>query len=112
MINLQELFSAKQDISVNYCGTELLVHLRQPTDKEHLEYRRRVSEMKIRGGAAQPTDVSLNSGLWLFDAICEGVTAIDGDDRQEVPDFREKIPTDLKLAVINSYLNRLEIHPR
>jgi hypothetical protein len=112
MIDLKKLFASKQDIRTTYCGVVLTHHLRAPTPDEDLQYRRRISDMKIRDGHAHPTDVSFNAPIWLYDTICERVTAEDDDGEQDVPDFREKIPNDLKLAVINAYLGRFQIQQR
>jgi hypothetical protein len=109
MITLEELFNRKLDIRATYHGVELTHHLREPTQEEDLQYRRRISDMRVRDGHAHSTDTSLNAGLWLYDAICERVTAEDGDGEQDVPDFRERIPNDLKLAVINAHFGRFQI---
>jgi hypothetical protein len=109
VINLKELFSGTQRVRANYCGVELVHHLRQPTNDEDLQYRKRGAEMRLNNRELKASDVSLNSMIWLYDTICERVTAEDADGEQDVPDFKGKIPNDLKIAVINAYLGRFEI---
>lgn len=112
MMDLKELFSGLLDIRATYCGVVLTHHLRAPTSEEDLAYRRRISDMKIKDGHAHPTDISFNAPVWLYDTICERVTAEDAGEQLDVPDFKEKVPNDLKLAVVNAYLGRFQIQQR
>jgi hypothetical protein len=109
MIDLKELFSKTLDIKVNYLGTDLIHHLREPSPEEDLQYRRRCSDVRVSGRDIHSTATALTAGIWLYDQICERVSASDADGLQEVPEFKTKIPNDLKTAVINAYLNRFEI---
>ena len=110
MIDFKELFAKEQRIRAVYLGVELVHHLRGPTDMEDLEFRRRSSQMQMKDGQLHSTDRALNANLWLYDVICERVTAEDDDgSEQEVETFKETIPADLKLAVVHAYLNRFTV---
>jgi hypothetical protein len=111
MIDFKELFAKDQRIRAVYLGVELVHHLRGPTDAEDLEFRRRSSEMRMQAGELRSTDRALNANIWFYNTITEKVTAAEDPDgsEQEVENFKETIPADLKLAVVHAYLNRFTV---
>ena len=108
-MNLDELFSKEQIVKAKYNGVDTLHYLRQPTNEEDLEFRRRAANVKVKNREIQTSDAALQAPLHLYDKICQRVVVENGAGPEEVPDFKSKIPNDLKLAVINAYQARVEI---
>lgn len=108
-MNLDDLFSKEQIVKAKYNGVDTFHHLRQPTSEEDLEFRRKSANVKVKNREIQTSDAALQAPLHLYDKICQRVIVENGAGPQEVPDFKSKIPNDLKLAVINAYQARVEI---
>lgn len=109
MTTIAELFSKKVDIRTTYMGVELIHHLSETTSEQDLEFRRRSSRVEVVGREARAADKALDAPRWLYDQICEGVTAEIEGRSEDVPDFRDKIPVDLKVAVANAFLDRFAV---
>lgn len=108
-MDLNDLFSKEQIVKTKYNGVDVLHYLRQPTSKEDLEFRRKSANVKVKNREIQTSDAALQAPLELYDAICQRVVVQNGAGPEDVPDFKAKIPNDLKLAVINAYQARVEI---
>jgi hypothetical protein len=108
-MDLNDLFSKEQAIKAKYCGVDTVHYLRQPTSREDLEFRRKSANVKIRNREVQTSDAALQAPIELYDLICQRVVVENGAGPEEVPDFKARIPNDLKLAVIAAYQNRIEI---
>ena len=108
-MDLNDLFSKEQVVQAKYNGVATFHYLRQPTNKEDLDFRRKSANVKVKNREIQTSDMALQAPLELYNAICQRVVVENGAGPQEVPDFKEKIPNDLKLAVINAYQARVEI---
>ena len=112
LAELTELFSKKEvevDIKVNYLGVEQTHRLREANDEIDLEYRRRSSQVKVTNREARAGDQALDAPRWLYDAICQSVTAETEEGPQDIVDFKSKIPPDLKCAIVEAYLNRFKV---
>ena len=108
-MDLDELFSKEQTVKAKYNGVDTIHYLRQPTPLEDLEFRRKCANVKVRNREIVTSDAALNAPLNLYDKICQRVIVENGAGPEEVPDFKSKIPNDLKLAVIAAYQRRVEI---
>lgn len=106
---LDELFSKEEIVTAKLKGIETRHYLRQPTPKEDLDFRRKCANVKVKNREIQTSDQALQAPIDLYDAICQRVIVENGDGPQEVPEFKNKIPPDLKLAVISAYQRRIEI---
>jgi hypothetical protein len=96
-MDLKELFSRKDQIKAEYKGVLTIHHLRDPSPEEDLLYRKKCGSVRVGRGRAESTDTALNAPLWFYDQICERVVVENGDDQEEMPDFKTLIPNDLKL---------------
>lgn len=109
-MDLIELFSRDYRIIACYQGVDIFHHLREPSREEYLAYRRRIANVGVsRSGELKHTNEAMEAPLILYDQICQKVEVQDGDLLQEVPDFKEHIPNDLKIAVIGAWNGRFDI---
>jgi hypothetical protein len=108
-MDVNEVFSKQQTVKTKYNGVDVFHHLRQPTNQEDLEFRRQSANVKVKNGRIQTSDAALDAPIQLYDKICQKVEMVNGAGPQEVADFKNLIPRDLKLAVIAAYQNRVEI---
>ena len=108
-MDLNELFSKEYVIIAKYNGVATHHYLRQPTNKEDLDFRRKSANVKVKNRELQTSDAALQAPIELYDAICQRVEVVNGAGPQVVPDLKATIPADLKLAVINQYQRRIEI---
>ena len=109
---LRELFSdRKTDVITTYGAGDatLTHHLREATAEEDIAFRRRSTAVKFIGSRAVPADEAFQAPILFYDQICESVDVeIDGES-QILDDFKNKIPPDLKCAVISAFQNRFQI---
>jgi hypothetical protein len=109
MIDLKELFAGEDGIEVEFRGHTTIHYLHGPTNEEDLEYRRACLAIKVKNGRVESTDAAIYATVQLYDAICTRVIVKDGDEQQEVEDFKTLIPNDLKTAIIAAWQNRFEV---
>lgn len=108
-MDLNELFSKEECVKTKYKGVDVFHYLRQPSSQESLEFRRKSANVKVRNKEIQTSDAALQAPVELYDKICTRVVVENGAGPQDVADFRALIPTDVKLAVILAWQNRVEI---
>lgn len=106
---LREIFSGKTEIVTSY-GDAVLTHkLREPTADEDVFFRRQSTAIKLIGSRAVPADEAFRAPISLYDRITESVSVeIDGETH-DLPDFTNRIPPDLKAAVISAFQTRFNI---
>ena len=109
-MDINELFSGEEIVKAKYRGIDTMHHLRQPTNQEMLEFRRKSANVKVRNKEIQTSDVALQAPIELYDKICTKFVIQNGGAPVEYTQgFKEKVDPELKLAVISAYQNRFEI---
>lgn len=109
-MNLQEALNDQPEYAVKYKDLTLYFTLRNPTNSEDLEYRRRSAKVQLKGKKLESGDDALNAPLWLLDKIKTKVEYSNGSaERLPVSeeDYRA-MPARTKLAIISRHLAELE----
>src|SRR5688500_15825790 len=108
-MDVAKLFGKKsREIIATVDGVKTIHTIRSPANKESLEYRRKVAQVKIKNKEVHQTEVSMMANAWYYDLLCTGVVAINGEGPQEVPDYKEIVDEDVKFAVIQAFTNRVQ----
>jgi hypothetical protein len=109
-MDLKEALSSAQEYAIRFKGLTLYFTLRNPTNKEDLEFRRRSGQIKAKSGKVESSDAALDAPIWLLDQIKTKVEYSNGTpERFEVAaDLYEQIPNRTKLLVISRHLAELE----
>ena len=105
-----DLSDTKTEIRLTYKEIKTIHFLREPTTDEWLDYRRRTSRFQFKRGRAEATDEATKAPMWLYNKICERVDgfSMNGTGLMELPDWKDKIPPQIKEAVMNIYLSQVE----
>jgi hypothetical protein len=109
-MDLREALTGDTEYAVKYRMLTLYFTLRNPTNREDLEYRRRSGKVQIKNKNIETSDAALEAPLWLLDQVKTKLEYSNGTaERFPVPDdlYRE-IPARTKLAVISKHLADLE----
>lgn len=78
--------------------------LRNPTNEERIEYKRKLFPFKGRGRKMKPEDHSSEAASWFWHKLCvrvEGYT-FEGKDLMEREDWKNIIPIDHQESAINN----------
>lgn len=108
--DLKEALTGETEYALKFRGLMLYFTLRNPTNSEDLEYRRRVGKVSAKNGKLESTDVALEAPLWLLEKVKTKVEYSNGTaERFAVPDdlYRD-IPNRTKLVIINKHLSDIE----
>jgi hypothetical protein len=108
-VDTNELFSKEEIVKTKYKGVDVFHYLRQPSNQESLEFRRKSANVRVRNKEIQTSDAALLAPIELYDKICTRVVVENGAGPQDVSDFKAVVPSDVKLAVIAAWQNRVEI---
>ena len=115
-MDLREALNNRPEIVVQFNGLTLYFTLRNPTNEEDLEFRRRSAKVQLKGRKLESGDDALNAPIWLLDKIKEKVEYSNGqrNDAGDIvrtdvsrEDYRD-LPQRLKLGVISRYLSEIE----
>lgn len=105
-----DLSETKTEIRVEYKNIKTIHFLREPSTDEWLDYRRRTSRFQFKRGRAEATEEATRAPMWLYNKICERVEgfSMNGTGLMELMDWKDKIPVQVKEAVMNAYLSQVE----
>lgn len=109
-MDLKEALSGETEYAIKFRGFVLYFTLRDPTNAEDLEYRRRSGKISVKHKNIETSDQALDAPLWLLEQIKTKVQYSNGSaERFDVAaDLYKQIPARTKFAVISKHLADLE----
>ena len=109
-MDLKEALSGETEYAIKFRGLVLYFTLRDPSNAEDLEYRRRSARQSLKNKQFESSDLALEAPLWLLEKVKTKVEYSNGSaERTPVADdLYKQIPARTKLVVITKHLAELE----
>jgi len=109
-MDLREALTGDTEYAITFRGIQLYFTLRNPSNAEDLEFRRRSAKVQLKNKRIESGEDALNAPLWLFEKIKTKCEYSNGTaERAPVPaDLYNEIPARTKLAVISRHLAEIE----